>query len=290
MITGANGHLGRQLIARLLADHEVVAAVRSDRARQTIVDAGLKPEIRVIDYTDASAVAEAGAGCDAVVHLVGIIKESKQNTFEMAHEAPCQALVDAGLAASRIVCLGVIGSDRDSANHCLRSRAAAEDILLGGPVPATILRVPMVIGPEDYASRSLANNGRANFAVTFRAASREQPIAAESVLDAIVAALSIDPAHRVIELGGPENLSRRDLIRRAGAVFGNRPSVLSLPIWLGWLVATLLEWVSGSPPVTRSMLGVLDHDDLIDNGPALNLLRIELEPLDVTLQRCITAL
>lgn len=283
LITGANGHLGLQLIKRLQAEGQVVAAVRSARARQTILDAGLDPEIHIIDYTRADEIARAARGCDMVVHLVGIIKESKHNTFQQAHEDPCQALVDAGLDARHIVALGIVGTDQEAANACLRSRAHAERILHSGPVPASILRVPMVIGPEDYASRSLASNGRKRLAVTFRAGSREQPIAAADVLAAILAILSLEPAHRVIELGGPENLSRRDLIRRAGAVFDHSPGVLSLPVWLAYAVAYIAELLSSNPPVTRAMLGVLDHDDEIDNTEALRLLGLQLTSLDETL-------
>ena len=71
LITGANGHLGLQLIKRLQSTgEEVVAAVRSERARQTIIDSGLAPEIHIIDYTRAEEVESAASGCDTVVHLV----------------------------------------------------------------------------------------------------------------------------------------------------------------------------------------------------------------------------
>jgi len=36
--------------------------------------------------------------------------------------------------------------------------------------------------------------------------------------------------------------------------------------------------------VTRSMLGVLDHDDQVDISAAIALLEIQLRPLDETLE------
>ena len=55
VVTGANGQLGRALLARLAEQgHERVRAlVRSERAKETIEACGLSPapEIRIVDYT-----------------------------------------------------------------------------------------------------------------------------------------------------------------------------------------------------------------------------------------------
>jgi len=49
---------------------------------------------------------------------------------------------------------------------------------------------------------------------------------------------------------------------------------------VGVAFAGLLERLSANPPVTRAMLGVLDHDDAVDVAPACDWLGIELTPLD----------
>lgn len=287
MITGANGHLGRKLAKRLTAtgEHEVVAVVRSARAAKQVKAGGFPCKTAVVDYADSAALKEAGAGCALVVHLAGIIKETKANSFHKAHEETCQALVDAGLDAERLVCLGVLGSDLGSSNACFSSRARAERILAEGTVPAIVLRVPMVLGQGDHASRALAAKGRASLAFTFRAASLEQPIAADDVIEAIISAGTRLPAtSTVLELAGPESLSRRALIKQAGRVVGGRPLVVSLPLGLGMAMAGMMEALLPWPPVTRAMLGVLDHDDAIDPTPATQRLGIALTPLDVMLR------
>ena len=68
-----------------------------------------------------------------------------------------------------------------------------------------------------------------------------------------------------------------------------RPRVLSLPVGLGIVAAGVLERLSQNPPVTRAMLGVLDHDDNIDPSPACELLGLTLTPLDEAIGRCIGA-
>ncbi len=297
-ITGANGHLGLKLIDRLQSEgDDVRAIVRSERAADTVRSYHPDADVRVVDYADSADSAglqEALRDFDVLVHLVGIIKESAGNSFERAHEAPCRALLEADPGVRHVIYLGIVGTDMvgtDMAgtgsatqNACLLSRANAEAILRSATWPVSIVRVPMVLGPDDYASMSLARNARKSLVPGFRTASLEQPIFSGDVVNALVAATRLAPADRTLELAGPESLSREQLIRRAGQCFDNEPTVISLPLWLGYTLAFLLEKVSRSPPVTRAMLGVLDHDDRVDNGPALKELGIELTSLDETLQ------
>lgn len=284
-ITGANGHLGLKLIHRLQeAGDAVRALVRSERAAESVRGRFPQVDVRIVDYADSLGLREASEGCDALIHLVGIIKESKANTFEQAHEAPCRALAEASLAVKHVIYLGIVGTHAASKNACLQSRACAEALLQNADVPVSILRVPMVLGPDDYASMSLARNGQKSLVFGFRTASLEQPIYSGDVVSAIFAATRLDAVNRALNLAGPESLSRAQLIKRAGQCFDNEPGVVSLPVSLGYAMAFLFELVSSSPPVTRAMLGVLDHDDNIDNGPALRELGIELTPLDETLQ------
>jgi NADH dehydrogenase len=263
--------------------------VRSERARATLVEHfGDSVDIRVVDYRDASTLSEVIEEGDVIVHLVGIIKETSANTYEDAHERACQALVSAADArqAKTILVLGILGSDAASTNACLASRGRAEDILLAGSTPASIIRVPMVLGEDDYAAMALARQARSRFVLSFRKGSLEQPIYAGDVAEALLMAIEGEASRGIIELAGPESLTREALILRAGACTGNRPRVISLPISMGLMVAALMERMI-TPPVTRAMLGVLDHDDRIDPMPAAELIGITLTSLDETLRRVI---
>jgi len=293
-VTGANGNLGRRLLKRLAGSAEAVGGVRglvrSQAALDTLraLDLPGSPDFRTVDYQDVDAMTEALAGCTQLVHLVGIIRETAGNRYVDAHERTAEALVAAAVRSGieRIVCLGILGSDSASGNACLRSRAAADAILLAAPFDAVVLRVPMVLGEGDYAARALARRARQAFGVTFRAASLEQPIYAGDVVEALCAALSgAVPGSAIVDLAGPESLTRRALTARAAARLGRRSRLISLPIGVGLALAGLFERLGPNPPVTRAMLGVLDHDDRIDPQPAADRLGIRLTPLDVMLER-----
>jgi uncharacterized protein YbjT (DUF2867 family) len=147
----------------------------------------------------------------------------------------------------------------------------------------------MVLGEGDHASRALGARARRRVDVQFRAGSLEQPIYAGDVIGAVVRVLDrVGVEHRLLELAGPESLTRAALVCRAARVLDLAPPrVISLPVGLGMALAGVLERCTRNPPITRAMLGVLDHDDRIDPGPALDALGITLTPLDEALRRCL---
>lgn len=282
LVTGANGHLGRRLLAAATSKSWTTRAiVRSERAAADIAG---HPDVRIVDYGDIAGLTDACASCDAVVHLVGIIKEGGGATYQSAHVEATEALLEAATNAvvQRIVYLSILGADDGSRNRCLASKAEAEALLARGPIPSLVLRVPMVLGEGDYAATSLLKNARKSVAFTFRATSMEQPIYAGDVIDAALAGLAADAPTGVLELAGPQALPRSELIEVASAV-GTR--TISLPVALGYGLAALLGALSANPPLTADMLGVLDHDDDIDPEPAANALGITLTGLSETLAR-----
>ena len=78
-VTGANGHIGVQLIETLLLrnDVEPVAIVRSDRAARALHQRfGERLRVSVVDYGKADALRTAFDDVTVCVHLVCIIRQS----------------------------------------------------------------------------------------------------------------------------------------------------------------------------------------------------------------------
>jgi NADH dehydrogenase len=294
LVTGANGHVGRRLIQELRRGAVPVRAlVRSERAAAALRarPEAAEAEIAVAGYDDADALLGAARGCEHAVHLVGILKEAPGTRYGDAHEGATAALVRAAEKAGvrRIAYLSILGADPASPNPCLASKGRAEEILLSGPVPAVVLRVPMVLGPGDFASRSLRRKATARLLFLVRGgATLEQPIDAGDVVAALVAALSRPQiAGARLDLAGPESLPHRELVRRAAALHGTHPHVLPIPWPLARGAARLMQRVLSNPPLTLPMLEVLEHDDRVDARTAAARLGIELTPLDVTLRRTV---
>ncbi len=225
------------------------------------------------------------------MHLVGILKETAKNRYVDAHERATDALVAAARATrlQRIVYLSILGSDPRRGMRRWHRRGARNRRCSTAGTPAVILRVPMVLGEDDYAAHALSRKARAGTVFLLRGASLEQPIYAGDVVDAIVAALEVagpgtrhdrispDPSRCRATARSTRRCSARPArtlrVAAAGAVARHRMDRATL--------------VMENPPITAAMLGVLDHDDCIDPAPAAAKLGIRLTRLDEMLRRCV---
>jgi uncharacterized protein YbjT (DUF2867 family) len=288
LVTGANGRLGRSLIRAVAGRRPVRALVRSERAAASLreLPPAERPEIVQVDWADADALAAAGEGATDWVHLVGILKETRSSRYADAHERPAAALARAAskAGARRIVTVSILGAAPGSANACLASKGRADATLLAGPVPATVLRVPMVLGPGEAGAFALRAQAKANVAFLVRGgATLEQPIDARDLVRALERALEADVEREALDLAGPESLTHRALVLRVAALLGRRPRIVKVPLAVASALAFAMERLAPDPPLTRAMLGVLEHDDRIDPQPALQRLGLALTPLDDTL-------
>lgn len=297
LLTGANGHLGvrliRSLAARGASAPRVRALVRSRRAADTLeaLPEACRPEIHIVDYGDAEAIETAARGCQRIVHLIGILKETRSARYVDAHENASRALAQAAVkvGARRIVYMSILGAGPEARNSCLASKGRAERILLDCAVPTTVIRVPMVLGPGELAAFALCGKIRAPFVALVRGgATLEQPIDAQDVTRAIEKALWDETDHNaVLDLAGPECLTHRELVCRAAALIAKKPRILSVPMAVVSLFARVAARFASNPPLTPAMLGVLEHDDRIDPEPACKRLGLTLTPLDETLRCCL---
>lgn len=81
-VTGADGHVGANLIPALIAaGHQPRALILGDRPAADLPD-GI--EIRRADVRDAAAVADALDGVDAVIHVAGIVSIASRGFEAMA--------------------------------------------------------------------------------------------------------------------------------------------------------------------------------------------------------------
>ena len=269
----------------MTTEHRVIALVRSDVARQNLMQAYPSLRVHRVDYTNTDALGDVLSKIDCVVHLAGIIKESRSNTFAQAHEQTCAALASACQLNNiqSVIYPSIVGAAPGSANTCLRSKALAEKILLDQLDDAKILRLPMILGAGDHAAFALRHQASRHLCIGFRTQSLEQPIYAGDVVKMIICLLQSKAAGEIIELAGPEVLSRCELIKRAAVVLGRRPVVISLPFAFALVLAVLWSWLP-SPPFTRAMLGVLDQDDRLDVTAVCARFKLKLTPLDEMLR------
>ena len=269
-VTGANGFVGRNVLALLLEDvpaADLRAVVRTPRQAAAELPSG-DLDIRIADVTDAGSLRGVFDGCDAIVHTVAIPTE-RHGSFAAVNVAGTRNVVAEAERAGvrRIVHISAIGASATSPYPFLRSKGEGEDAVTASRIPHVVLRPSVLFGPgDDFFPRlgfalhfpivPVPGNGRARF----------QPLHVADLALAVRAGLRRDDVLGVHEIGGPGPVTYRELLAETMAGYRKRRPTMDLPIPLMKIAAFGFERVMSDPPVTVQQLDLL----AVDNTPGTN--------------------
>ncbi|MER7575998.1 SDR family oxidoreductase [Streptomyces sp. NPDC126514] len=232
LVTGATGYIGGRLVPELLdAGHRVRCLARSPGKLRDHPWAGYVETVQG-DVTDAESVAAGMRGIDVAYYLVHALGSG--TGFEDTDRRAARIFAEQAHAAGvrRIVYLGGLtpeGVPEQSLSPHLRSRAEVGRIFLDAPVPAAVLRAAVVIGSGSasfemlrYLTERLPVMVTPSWVHTLT-----QPIGVRDVLRYLVGCATLPgDVDRAFDIGGPDVLTYREMMRRYAAVAGLRPRVI----------------------------------------------------------------
>ncbi len=287
-VVGANSAVGVALLAQV-ADEDAFDAVAAVRRPEVVGGLPRSPRIipRVVDYGRRDSLAEAFAGSDVVVHLAGILFESRTSDYRSGNVEITRAVVEAARAAgaSHVVFVSSLGADPRSPNGYFRSKGEAERLVADSGLGATIIRTPLLLGPGTAGGRSLlAAASGPSTRVLGGGAHRLRPLDVDDLCRAILGCCEQPSAGvRTCDLVGPTTLTQRELIERAAGCLGREVSVRSTPVWLVRLGARVAGLVRKGG-LTPAVIDVITSDETVERN-ADGELGITLSPLSDTLAR-----
>src|SRR3954464_7609566 len=156
LLTGASGFIGRHLYDALCRrGHAVVTAGRTPlTAAQPgmFVPADFARDLRIGDWIPRLS------GVDLVINAVGIVRETRFQTFDAIHvRAPC-ALFDASVVAGvrRVIQISALGADAGACSQYHLSKRRADEHLTGLPIAWTIVQPSLIYGPDGRSAKLFA--------------------------------------------------------------------------------------------------------------------------------------
>jgi uncharacterized protein YbjT (DUF2867 family) len=272
-VTGGTGFVGRAVIQALRAEGCVVRCLVRRGSERDLRGLGAIERVEG-DVMAPQTLSEGIAGCDAVLHLVGIIREQPAigRTFERVHTQGTVNVLDAAVAAGvrRYVHVSALGTRPDARSRYHRSKWLAEEAVRGSALPWTILRPSIIYGRGDEFVTLFADMIRRYPAVPVLGAGlhRLQPIPVGQVAAGLAATLS-RPAtvKQTYSVGGPDAVTLVELVDRIGHAMGRR-SVRKIHVPLGVVrpLARLLHRMPGFP-ITPDQLLMLEEENTCDPQP-----------------------
>ncbi len=278
LVSGGSGFVGSEIVRQLVAaGHRVRVLSRGFRR--------LDPAVRSVhgSVLDPGCLPEACAGCDAVVHLVGIISEIGGQTFERVHVDGTRNLLAAARAAGvpRFIHMSALGTRPDAVARYHRTKWAAEESVRASGLDWTLFRPSLVFGPGDHFVGLFARISRWSPVLPVMGDGQAllQPVAVDEVARCFVGALA-EPRSigRTFDLCGSERLSFDAVLDAILAATGRRRMKLHIPLPIARLQAAVMESVfprvlRRPSPLNRDQLLMLSEDNVGDPVPASQMFR-----------------
>jgi uncharacterized protein YbjT (DUF2867 family) len=282
-ITGATGFVGQEIVRQLHERHYSIRLLTRQPETEEVraVAAQYGAEVWAGNVLEAASLAGALDGMNAVIHLVGIISEYGENTFENVHEHGTENLAAAARQAGieRFVHMSALGARADAPARYHQSKWAAEEVVRQSDLDATIFRPSLIFGPRDRFVNLFAKIIRFSPVVPLLASeqARFQPVAVETVAAAFTRSVA-EPKSigQTFDLCGPETFTLRELVSEICAVMGRRRLRWRVPQRLAASQAGFLEFIyprlfKKAPPLNHDQLIMLKESNTGNPQPANQL-------------------
>lgn len=282
LVTGAAGFIGSNLVDALTdGGHDVRGLVRRRGQVEALEATGA--EAHLGDVTDPGSLGGAFAGVDVLVHLAAVIRPP--DDYEPVNVAGTRNVVDAahGAGVDRFVQMSVLGADPEADHPYYRSRGQAEAIVREAGLDATILRSSLVYGPGDHVVSLISELAQGPVTpVPGSGDVRMAPIHVDDLVAALVRIVEDPPSQRVLEVGGPDELTYEELVRNVVRRVNPRSRVQSVPTSLAKVGAWVMQMRGmETSPTEIDLLGA--GDDLPRDNAIASLIDDEPEGVDAGL-------
>jgi uncharacterized protein YbjT (DUF2867 family) len=275
LITGVTGYIGGRLVPLFLeAGYRVRVMVRDPirlQGRSWIAHVDVvQSDVLQPDTLDAAL-----AGIDVAYYLIHSMRGG-----ENFHERDIRAARNFGVAAERqgvkrIVYLGGLGDAATELSQHLRSRQQTGDALRECAVPVTEFRAGVIVGSGSLSFEMIRYlTERVPIMICPRwVFTRIQPIGIRDTLDYLVSAVKTpESAGQIIEIGGAEIMTYRDMMFGYARARGLRRYMIPVPVLTPHLSSYWVHWVTPIPSdIARPLIEGLRNEVIVRNDIARKL-------------------
>lgn len=246
-VLGGSGFVGSSVVAGLdQAGYQVkVLTRRREQAKHLI----LLPKVQVVecDIHDQAALKAQLQGSDAVVNLIGILHQTRDNGFEqMHHQFPRRvAQLCDELAIPRLLHMSALQASTSAPSEYLRTKAAGDQAVMefSKKLNVTIFRPSVIFGTRDRFINLFAKLIHwIPVLVLAMPQAKFQPIWVEDVAAAMVNAVD-EPATygKIYELGGPAIMTLQQIMEAVMKTIHVQRPIIGLSLKMSLLQGSFMQ-------------------------------------------------
>jgi len=272
LLTGASGFIGHHILHALeQQNHHVTACCRNS---EKLVFKSERTQILQLDYADMMKETDwlpHLQNIDVVINCVGIIVESKQQTFQTLHAQVPAALFKAAELATvkKVIQISALGADQTAQSAYHLSKKSADDALKALSMDWYVLQPSIVYG--DGAQSMALFHALAALPVHALIDGGDQlmqPIHISDLAATVMQCLKADSdACVTLPLVGPKAISFKNLLEQLRQRLGKKPAVtFSLPGGLAQHSVFMGKWL-GEPTFNAENIAMLRQGNSANSEP-----------------------
>ena len=275
LVTGASGFIGSHLTGALhKAGHEIIACVRNpEPAIQrwpaiTAIKADFSRDHDINDWIPRLRE------IDIVINAVGIIRETRTQTFEALHTAAPSALFKAAKQAGvkKVIQVSALGADETAFSQYHLSKRVADECLMGLDINWAIVMPSIVYGPNAKSMDFFRAIAALPVVPLVDAGDQPvQPIHIDDFTQAVIQLVEPEsPKQLRIELVGPHSITMKQIYSQLRNWMGlGKAHFISMP-YKFTLAAARIGGFIGNTPMTTEAVQMLRNGNTADVTPFIN--------------------
>lgn len=250
LLTGANGYIGKRLLAVLLdKGHSVVCAVRDRKRLSEDLLSNQLVTVVEVDYLNSATAPASILDIDAAYYLIHSMSDNTGN-FSQLEEISAQNFINQMKQTSvkQLIYLGGITNESQLSKH-LASRKRVNEILISGGIPVTSLKAGIIVG-SGSSSFEIIRDLVEKLPVMITPKwlnTKSQPIAIRNVLEFLSGVLLNEATYdKSFDIGGPEVLTYKEMLKQFADVRGLKRRIYTVPVMTPRLSSYWLYFVTST--------------------------------------------
>ena len=251
LLTGANGYIGKRLLASLINEgHEVICCVRDkNRFHHTTNFSSKKNSILEVDFLKDPPDNDLIKDIDAAYYLIHSMS-SNISDFTKLEENSAKNFIKwvTGTNIKQIIYLGGITNEEKLSKH-LSSRKNVENILSNSGIPITTLRAGIIVG-SGSASFEIIRDLVEKLPVMITPKwlnTKHHPIAVRNIIQYLTGVLLKENLYNCsFDVGGPDILTYKEMLLQFAEVRKLKRLIMSVPVMTPRLSSYWLYFVTST--------------------------------------------